>query len=120
MDRLGNFKAPPHKIWEWILNNDDTRLLHIKGEVMDVYKPLQIGNATTPNKWTRVRIAIPTAKVGQNCTIIEVATALIAVLSHTDPPPSPLKYDYFLDVLIEWGCTWMWDSMVLVGKDDWI
>ena len=36
MDRLGNFKAPPHKILEWRLDNEDTRLLHIKGEVMDV------------------------------------------------------------------------------------
>ena len=45
---------------------------------------------------------------------------MIAVLSHTDPPPSPLKHDSFLDVLIEWGCIWIWDSMVLVGKDNWI
>ena len=36
MDILGNFKAPPNKIWEWRLDNDDTRLLHIKGEVMNV------------------------------------------------------------------------------------
>ena len=51
MDRLGNLKAPPHKIWEWRLNNDDTRLLHIKGEVMDVYTPLQVEcYATTPNR----------------------------------------------------------------------
>ena len=67
-----------------------------------------------------MRISIPTAKVGQYCTIRGVAPDMIAVLSHTDPPPSPLKHDFFLDVLIEWGCTWMWDSVVLVGKDDWI
>ena len=49
MDRLGNFKAPPHIFWEWRLDNEETRLLHIKGEVMDVYKPLQVGRyATTP------------------------------------------------------------------------
>ena len=101
MDRLGNFKAPPHKIWEWRLNNEDTRLLHIKREVMDVYKPSQVGRyATTPNIWTRVRTSMPTAKVGQYCTIREVAPAVIAVLLHMDPPPSPLKPDSFLDVLI--------------------
>ena len=51
MDRLGNFKAPPHKIWEWRLDNEDTRLLHIKGEVMDVYTPLQVEcYATIPNR----------------------------------------------------------------------
>ena len=45
---------------------------------------------------------------------------MIAVFSHTDTPPSPLRHDSFLDVLVKWGSTWMWDSMVLVGKDDWI
>ena len=101
MDRLGNFKAPPHKIWEWRIDNDDTGLLHIKGEVMDVYKPSQVGRyATTPNRCTQVQIAMPTAKVGKYCTIREVAPDVIAVLSHTDLPPSPLKHDSFLDVLI--------------------
>ena len=88
---------------------------------MDVYKPLQVERyATTPKIWTQVRIAMPIAKVGQYCTIREVDPDVISVLSHTDPPPSPLKHDSFLDVMIEWGFTWMWDSMVLVGKDDWI
>ena len=121
MNRQGNFKAPTHKIWEWRLENGDTSLLHIKGEVIDVYKPSQIGRyATSPNRWTRVQIAIPTTNVGQYCTLIEVVPAVIAVLSHMYQPPLPLKHDSFLEVLIEWGCTWMWDSMVLVGKYDWI
>ena len=70
MDRIGNFKAHPYKIWQWILDNEDTRLLHIKGEVMDMYKPLQVGRyATTPNRWTRLQIPMPKAKVGQYYTI---------------------------------------------------
>ena len=70
MDRLENYKATPRKIWEWILNNDYMRLLHIKGEVMDVYKPLQVDRyATTSNRCTRVQIAMPIAKVGKYCTI---------------------------------------------------
>ena len=88
MDRLGNFKATPHKFWEWRLDNEDTRLLNIKGEVVDMYKPSQVGRyATTPNWWTWVQIATPTANVGQYCNIIEVAPSVIAMLSHTDPPP---------------------------------
>ena len=39
VDRLGIFKEPGHKSWEWILDNEKTRILHIKGEVMDIYKP---------------------------------------------------------------------------------
>ena len=120
MDRLGNFKATLHKIREWRLDNEDTRLLHIKGEVMDMNKPLQVGRyVTTTNRWTLVGIAIPTANLGQYCTIREVDPGVIAVLSQTDLPPSPLKHDSFLEVLTKWGCIWMWDSIVLVGKDDW-
>ena len=26
----------------------------------------------------------------------------------------------FLDVLIEWGSTWLWDSLRLVGEDNWL
>ena len=41
--------AGPYQIWEWRLDNDATRLPHIKGEVMDVYKPSQVERyATTP------------------------------------------------------------------------
>ena len=69
---------------------------------MDVYEPSQVERyATTPNRWKLVQIAMPTAKVRQYCTIREVAPTVIAVLSHTDPPSSPLKHDSFVDVLIE-------------------
>ena len=68
--RLIGFKETPHKIWERRLENEGTRLLHIKGEVMDVYKPLQVGcYATTSNRWKRVQIDTPTANVVQYCTI---------------------------------------------------
>ena len=88
---------------------------------MDMYKPSQVGRyATTLNRWTWVCIAMPTTNLGQYCTIREVDPAVIAVLSHTYMPPSPLKHYSFVDFLIEWVWTWMWDSMVLVGKYYWI
>ena len=66
MDILGNFKEPGHKVWEWRLDNDKTRLLHIKGEVMDIYKPLRVRRyATTSNRWTQVRLYMPAISVDQ-------------------------------------------------------
>ena len=121
MDRLGSFKVPGHKIWEWRLDENKTRLLQIKGKVMDIYEPSRVrGYTHTPNRWTRVQIDMPAISIGQYCTIREVAPAVVAVLSQTDPPPPPLRHDSFLEVLVKWGCTWMWDSMVLIGDDDWI
>ena len=61
-----------------------------------------------------------TTNVGQYCTIREVDPEVIAVLSHTDLPPSHIRHDSFLDILVKWGCTLMWDTMVLVGKYNWI
>ena len=50
MDRLSSFKEPGYKVWYWILDNYKTRLLHIKGEVMDIYKSSRVRQyATTSN-----------------------------------------------------------------------
>ena len=65
-----------------------------------------------------VRLDMPEISVRQYCTIIEVAPEVIAIFSQMDPPPPPLRHDYFLDVLVEWVCTWMCDSMVLIGDDN--
>ena len=67
-----------------------------------------------------MRLDIPAKIVRQYCTIKEFSPAVIAVLSQTDRPPPPLRYESFLDVLVEWGCTWMCDSMVIIRDDDWI
>ena len=61
---------------------------------------------------------MPALSIGQYYTIQEVAPAVVAVLSQTDLPPPHLRYNSFLDVLVKWGCTWMWDSMVLIGDDN--
>ena len=121
MDILGSFKEPGHKVWVWRLDNDKKSLMHIKGEVMDIYKPSWIRSyATTSNHWTRVRLYMTAITVGKVCTIREVAPEVIVVFSQTDPPPTPLIHDFFLDILVKWGCTCMWDSTVLIGNDDWI
>ena len=53
IDRLVSFKEPGHKVWELILNNYKMRLLHIKGEVVDIYKQSRVRNyATTSKRWT--------------------------------------------------------------------
>ena len=39
MDRMGSFKEPGNKVWEWRFDNDKMRVLHIPGEVMGIYKP---------------------------------------------------------------------------------
>jgi hypothetical protein len=49
---------------------------------------------------------------GQNGTV--------AIVSVAAPPDPEMMPDSFLDVLREWGHTWMWDSLKLIGDDNWL
>ena len=40
-NRIGTFLHPGHKLWDWQYYEQATKLLHIKGNVMDVYTQLQ-------------------------------------------------------------------------------
>ena len=54
------------------------------------------------------------------CTIREVDLAVVAVVSNADPPQEEIITTKIKEVLKEWGCTWMWKSLRLVGSDEWI
>lgn len=120
-DRLRGFMSIGHKIWDWRLDEENQRVLHLKGDVMDIYtKSLVPGHSRRVNHWTRSRIDQPLQEVGDICTVKDVALAVKTVLSSTPCPPPPRLPEDFMDVLIDWGCTWMWDSLKLVGETDWI
>ena len=44
----------------------------------------------------------------------------MAVVSNTDPPREEIMSTKIKEVLKEWGFTWMWKSLRLVGSDEWI
>ena len=54
------------------------------------------------------------------CTIREVELAVVAVVSNADPPREEIIPTMIKEVFKVWGCTWMWNSLRLVGSDDWI
>jgi hypothetical protein len=43
--------------------------------------------------------------------------AIVLVAAPPDPVTMP---ESFLDVLREWGNTWIWDSLRLIGDDNWL
>ena len=116
MDRLGNLTEDGHKILNWRHNEDNSRLLHYIEGAMDIYKATQISRHwNTTNFWTRVSTNHPAEINGNICSVREVALAVVAITSTATPPHSQEMPTYFLDVLIEWGSTWLWDSIRLVG-----
>ena len=50
-----------------------------------------------------------------NSTNTAIAVTLVGVMP--DPTDMP---ECFLDVLQEWGNTWMWDLLCLIGDDNWL
>ena len=62
--RVRDFTLDGHKTWDWRLDEDDentarTRLLHIKGEVMDVYTKSQLDQFVNGhNRWTRMSLNV--------------------------------------------------------------
>ena len=72
------------------------------------------------NRWTRTSIWQEPEQCGQVCTIRDVELAVVAVVSNTDPKREEIMPTKIKEVLKEWGCTWMWKSLRLVGSDEWI
>ena len=60
-----------------------------------------------------LRRAIAEAEV-----LFDVEMAVVAVVSDTDPPREEIMPTKIKEVLKEWGCTWMWKSLLLVGSDE--
>ena len=44
----------------------------------------------------------------------------MAVVSNADPPREEIMPTKIKEVIKDWGCTWMWKSLRLVGSDEWI
>ena len=42
----------------------------------------------------------------------------MAVVSNADPPWEEIMPTKIKEVLKEWGCTWIWKSLLLVGSDE--
>ena len=115
---LGEFIRQGHKIWAWRYDLDSTTLFHCKGDLVDVYKPLEFqGARTRANRYSRTRHDQDVPLWGGPCTVEEAGLGIYKIISYTNMPPQVSHPETFVEVLEEWGCTWMWDDMRLSGDD---
>ena len=119
--RLGKFKDKSFKIWDYRYDEDKMEILHLKGNVMDVYtKSLVPRYSTRSNCFTRSRINVTIESRGKICTIDRVAEAVIKVVSYSDIAPEKEDPHSFWEVVKSWGQTWLWDNMRISGDIDWL
>ena len=110
-------KSDGHKIWNWCHDEDNSCLLHYIEGAMEIYKAAQLSrHRNKTNSWTRVSTNQPTEINGNICSVREVALSVVVITSTATPPCSQEMPTCFLDVLIEWGSTWLWDYLRLVGE----
>ena len=117
----GAFIAPTHRIWEWRWDKDSGCLCRTSadGESEDVFLA-----GRKPNRFFYSETRLSTR--GGNICSVEPTHAgqvqgggwrLTSVAQSVAPDPTPRT---FMDVLLSWGNTWLWENITLVGGHDWI
>ena len=119
-DRLGPLTHPGYKIWDWTINEISGRLYHHSSDGISEYRQSrQARYANRANRWERVAAADPAAAVGKICTVKTISESIVSVASMANPCPQPQPKSDFLEVLLEWGNTWIWDNIIVQGNVSW-
>lgn len=118
VDRLGNFYHHDYKVWEWMYDEDQVRLLRVYGDLMDVYRTDERGR-----NWTLHQEELPVEHVGRPCSVREGAAGafrLVSVAEPIIPKQSPQTIREILDQWDDGDTDWMWRSLRMTGTDDWL
>ena len=124
-DRLGVFQHGGYKIWDWQYDKPSAVLYHTTSTGVDKYiHSQQARYANRQNRGEKVAPqGAPTATVvsrGVACSVKHHAPNIVAIASTVHSTYQADTQDSLLDVLLEWGSTWLWDDLVIVGDEDWI
>jgi hypothetical protein len=82
---------------------------------MDIYK----NTTKNLNRYTK---SFPTPQVvqGDICLVNEIQPGVFRITSTAQEAQDPAKPTTFVEVLREWGCSWLWEYMYIEGGADWI
>jgi len=120
-DRLGGLISEGRKIWEWRYVSATNELFYLHSNGMDVYvrsRRRQYRNLA--NRYEKSHTSEIQTEEGEICTVHEPAPGVMSIVSCSPPAPQQPAPSTFFDVLVEWGCTWMWENLQSVGEDDWM
>jgi len=120
-DRLGRFLHRGYKVWSWRLDPSRQRLYHFSPGATQVYRPAAGQSTRAGTRWTRVEGEEgPVEPSGRVCTTSRDRQGRLIVHSSAEAPRPAPQPNTIQDVLLDWGHTWLWDSLVLIGDDDWL
>ncbi len=114
---VGEFVADTHCISPWRWCPVSNTLLHSGADstTTEVY----FNTTRKANRLTQTA-TIPQREDGDYCFVEEIQPGVHRVTSTARRAlPTPTA-ESFLDILSEWGCTWMWEHLSLEGGSDWL
>ena len=119
-DRLGQFRHEGYKVWDWHFDVERGRLLHQTEQGTTVYVRPE-GRATRQaTRWKLMDETKSHVEGGMICSMWAAMRDTKVIVSTAEAPKTTATPATILEVLEEWGCLWMWDSLRLVGNDHWL
>jgi hypothetical protein len=82
---------------------------------MDVYS----NTVRKLNRYTKTA-SRPQQEMGEICSVEEIQPRMFRVTTTVHRAPTATPPTSFLDVLREWGCTWLWEHMTIEGGTEWV
>ena len=114
---VAEFVADTHCISPWRWCPESNTLLHTGADstMTEVYS----NTTRKANRLTQTAL-IPQQEDGDYYSVEEIQPRAYCVMSTAQRAlPAPVA-ESFLDVLREWGCTWMWEHLSLKGGSNWL
>ncbi len=106
-----------HQIHPWRWCQESNTLLHTAqgSDKMDVY----FNTIRKLNRYTKTA-SRPWKEMGLTCSVEEIQPGMFRVTSTACRAPTATPPTSFLDVLRKWGCTWLWEHMLIEGGTEWV
>ena len=109
-DGLGQLTAASKKRWEWRLDEGRDRLLCLTSGGTEVYEKL-----AHPRTRAEASCWVPSGPaqnkvdmVGIPCSVRGRPEGGVRVMASASLPAHPSPHSSLWEVLLDWGCTWMW------------
>jgi hypothetical protein len=114
---LGQYVAKSHRIqeWRWCALSNKLLRYHQGTEIMDTY----ISSTKRLNRYTK---SLTSSRVvrGDICSVDKIQPGVFRVTSTAREMQDTSKPTTFVEVLQEWGCSWLWEHMTIKGGTEWI
>jgi hypothetical protein len=82
---------------------------------MDVYS----NTIKKSNRYTKTATR-PQQERGNVCSVEEIQPGVFRMTSTVRKAPVATPHTSFLEVLCKWGCTWLWEHMLIEGGTEWV